>query len=66
MPQPCSVSENTVDINQSNFWDPSNMDWDAHRIGWAVAGGCTILVRSICKLDILLVSCSVLHVYRRH
>ena len=41
---PCSVSENTIDIEQSNFWSSSNADWDAHRIGWAVAGGSTILV----------------------
>ena len=44
MPQPCSVAENTIDINQSSFWDSSDIHWDAHRIGWAVAGGCTILV----------------------
>ena len=48
MPQPCSVAENTIDTNQSSFWDSSDIHWDAHRIGWAVAGGCTILVRFIC------------------
>lgn len=54
MPQPCSVSENTVATSQSSFWDPSDEHWDAHRIGWAVAGGCTVLVCSIWKLDVLL------------
>jgi len=52
MPQPCTVSENTVATAQSSFWDPSNMDWDAHRIGWAVAGGCTILTTVISLVTI--------------
>ena len=47
MPQPCSVSENTIATDQSSFWNSSSLQWDAHRIGWAVAGGCTVLVCSI-------------------
>ena len=46
MPQACSVSENTIATDQSSFWDSSDIHWDAHRIGWAVAGGCTVLVCS--------------------
>ena|SRR5882757_1296070 len=46
MPLPCSVSENTVAFDQATFWDSSASKWDAHKIGWTVAGGCTILVRS--------------------
>ena len=53
MPQPCSVSENTIATDQSSFWNSSNLQWDAHRIGWAVAGACTLLVCSIFKLDVL-------------
>ena len=49
MPQPCSVSENTIATDEGSFFSSSNMHWDAHRIGWAVAGGCTILVCSICE-----------------
>ena len=51
MPVPCSVSENTVATNQSAFWDPSTSFWDAHRIGWTVAGACTVLVRSFLNLS---------------
>ena len=61
MPQPCSVSENTIDTDQSSFWDSSNLHWDSHKIGWAVAGGCTILVCSITWM-FFLVSCSILSV----
>jgi hypothetical protein len=46
---PCSVSENTVTVDQTSFWDTSGLHWDAHRIGWAIAGGCTVLVRSGCS-----------------
>lgn len=61
MPQPCSVSENTIATDQSSFWSSTDTHWDAHKIGWAVAGGCSILVCSIYKLDVLLASCSVLN-----
>lgn len=38
-------SDNTEQINQSTFWDSGSKHWDAHRIGWSVAGGCALLVR---------------------
>lgn len=66
MPLPCSVSENTVAIEQNGFWNSSGSQWDAHKIGWAVAGGCTIVVRLFCYLDVklsFLTSCSI---YRRY
>ncbi|KAF5376902.1 hypothetical protein D9615_007209 [Tricholomella constricta] len=43
MPKPECVSENTIDIDQSSFWDSNGVNWDTHRIGWAVAGGCACL-----------------------
>lgn len=45
---PCSVSENTLDIVQGSFWNSTGIHWDTHRIGWAVAGGCAVLVCFIC------------------
>ena len=45
MPMPCSVAENTVAVDQSSFWSSSGVHWDTHRIGWAIAGACTVVVR---------------------
>lgn len=39
-------SENTEVLDQSNFWNDGGINWDAHRIGWAIAGGCAALVSS--------------------
>ena len=25
--------------DESSFWDANGLHWDAHRIGWAIAGG---------------------------
>ncbi|KAL4064689.1 organic solute transporter Ostalpha-domain-containing protein [Scleroderma yunnanense] len=36
-------SSNTEVVDQSSFWDSGNLNWDEHRIGWAVAGGCAAL-----------------------
>ncbi|KAJ7462358.1 DUF300-domain-containing protein [Mycena galericulata] len=34
-------SDNSAAVDQTSFWSSGNLDWDAHRIGWAVAGACT-------------------------
>lgn len=34
---------NSQNLDASSFWDSSGLHWDAHRIGWAIAGGCTVL-----------------------
>lgn len=39
-------SDNKVAIDQSKFWDGANLNWSPHRIGWAIAGGCALLVRN--------------------
>ncbi|KIY62145.1 DUF300-domain-containing protein [Cylindrobasidium torrendii FP15055 ss-10] len=31
---------NRAQVDQSTFWDEDGINWDAHRIGWAIAGGC--------------------------
>ncbi|KAK4704647.1 hypothetical protein P7C70_g1563, partial [Phenoliferia sp. Uapishka_3] len=38
----CALS-NVDLIDQTTFWDANGVHWDAHRIGWAIAGGCSIL-----------------------
>lgn len=41
---PTCASGNTAAVDQSNFWSSGNLNWDEHRIGWAIAGGCAALV----------------------
>ena len=36
-------SDNTLEVDQSTFWGPDGVNWDAHRIGWAISGGCALL-----------------------
>jgi hypothetical protein len=38
-------SDNIQAVDQSSFWSAGSLHWDAHRIGWVVAGGCSVLVR---------------------
>jgi hypothetical protein len=40
-------SDNTQVVDQSKFWTSGSIHWDAHRVGWAIAGGCTALVSLI-------------------
>ena len=40
------LSDNTQAVDQSRFWSDKSLHWDAHRIGWAIAGGCAVLVRA--------------------
>ncbi|KAF5329863.1 hypothetical protein D9611_013451 [Ephemerocybe angulata] len=40
---PCEASENQLAIDESKFWDANGIHWSPHRIGWAIAGGCTAL-----------------------
>ncbi|KIR56013.1 hypothetical protein I315_01077 [Cryptococcus gattii Ru294] len=35
-------ADNSTGVDDE-FWSPDGIHWDAHRIGWAVAGGCAIL-----------------------
>ena len=39
------LSDNAQAVDQSHFWSDGSLHWDAHRIGWAIAGGFTVLVR---------------------
>ncbi|KAJ7178521.1 organic solute transporter Ostalpha-domain-containing protein [Mycena crocata] len=35
------ASDNSLEVDQTSFWSSGSLNWDAHRIGWAIAGGCT-------------------------
>jgi hypothetical protein len=39
------ASDNTQAVDQSHFWSDGSLHWDAHRVGWAIAGACTAVVR---------------------
>ncbi|KAJ4470785.1 DUF300-domain-containing protein [Lentinula aciculospora] len=37
---PTCPSDNQQAVDQSDFWSDGGIEWDAHRIGWAIAGAC--------------------------
>ncbi|RDB24596.1 hypothetical protein Hypma_008230 [Hypsizygus marmoreus] len=53
MAKPACIPENKVDIDQSSFWDSNGVNWDHHRIGWAIAGGCACLTLIISLITVL-------------
>ncbi|KAK7458089.1 hypothetical protein VKT23_009995 [Stygiomarasmius scandens] len=44
--------DNTPEIDQSTFWNSGNPNWDAHRIGWTIAGACS-------AVTVIISTCSV-------
>lgn len=40
-------SDNRQAVDQSGFWDSNGIEWDAHRIGWLIAGVCAAVVCTI-------------------
>lgn len=42
---PTCPSDNQQAVDQTDFWTDGGIDWDAHRIGWAIAGACAAAVR---------------------
>ncbi|KAG1828261.1 DUF300-domain-containing protein [Suillus variegatus] len=46
-------SDNTENVDQSSFWSSGNLNWDQHRIGWAIAGGCAVLTVIISMISVL-------------
>ncbi|KAJ7021813.1 DUF300-domain-containing protein [Mycena alexandri] len=47
-------TDNAAAIDQSGFWDPAHgVDWDQHRIGWAIAGGCAFVTVIITCFSVL-------------
>jgi len=43
MVRPVCNSTNLETVDQSSFWGSDGVNWDTHRIGWAIAGGCAAL-----------------------
>lgn len=42
---PTCPSDNQQAVDQTGFWNPDGgIEWDAHRIGWAIAGACSVAV----------------------
>ncbi|KAJ6593951.1 organic solute transporter Ostalpha-domain-containing protein [Mycena capillaripes] len=52
MVQTCP-SDNSADVDQTSFWNSGSLNWDAHRIGWAIAGGCTVVTVLISFVSVL-------------
>lgn len=42
---PACPSDNTQAVEQDSFWNSNSGNWDAHRIGWLIAGVCALVVR---------------------
>ncbi|WWC68309.1 uncharacterized protein I206_102233 [Kwoniella pini CBS 10737] len=47
-----STNSNVTDANEDVFFSPDGIHWDAHRIGWAVAGGCAALTTLITLFNV--------------
>ncbi|KAN0132238.1 Organic solute transporter Ostalpha domain containing protein [Lactarius tabidus] len=45
-------SDNAQAVDQSTFWGEGFRHWDAHRIGWAIAGGCSVLTVLISSISV--------------
>ncbi|KAG8946402.1 hypothetical protein FRC04_011848 [Tulasnella sp. 424] len=39
----CPTDQQQLDADQSDFWNPLNENWDAHKVGWIVCGVCGII-----------------------
>ncbi|KAH9021291.1 DUF300-domain-containing protein [Lactarius pseudohatsudake] len=45
-------SDNIQATDQSKFWSDGDIHWDAHRVGWAIAGGCSALTVIITSISV--------------
>ncbi|KAJ7783231.1 organic solute transporter Ostalpha-domain-containing protein [Mycena metata] len=46
-------SDNSAAVDQTSFWSSGTLHWDAHRIGWAISGGCTAVTILISIVSVL-------------
>ncbi|KAL5513921.1 hypothetical protein ACEPAG_2682 [Sanghuangporus baumii] len=46
-------SDNSQAVDQGSFWSSGGIHWDAHRIGWAISGGCAALTVLISIFSVL-------------
>ncbi|KZT66067.1 DUF300-domain-containing protein [Daedalea quercina L-15889] len=47
-------SDNTATVEQDSFWSTSGVNWDAHRIGWVIAGCCACVSVIFTLINVLL------------
>ncbi|KZT60566.1 DUF300-domain-containing protein [Calocera cornea HHB12733] len=59
----CPYTENTANADQSTFFDNDGVDWDAHKIGWVVAGSFAAATTLVTIISVLL-HCRNYHVRR--
>ncbi|KAH9850854.1 DUF300-domain-containing protein [Lenzites betulinus] len=45
-------SDNLQIIDQSSFWSSDGLDWDAHRIGWLIAGVCAAVTLVLTVINV--------------
>ncbi|KAI0059151.1 DUF300-domain-containing protein [Artomyces pyxidatus] len=50
---PTCPADNNEAIDQSTFWTSSGLNWDEHRIGWAIAGASAALTVLISLVSVL-------------
>ncbi|KAJ7287484.1 DUF300-domain-containing protein [Mycena rebaudengoi] len=50
---PTCPPDNQPEVDQSSFWNSGDLNWDEHRIGWAIAGGCTAVTVLISLVSVL-------------
>ncbi|KAJ3900145.1 DUF300-domain-containing protein [Lentinula edodes] len=50
---PTCPSDNQQAVDQTGFWNPDGgIEWDAHRIGWAIAGACSVATVLISMISV--------------
>ncbi|KAI0326498.1 DUF300-domain-containing protein [Cubamyces sp. BRFM 1775] len=45
-------SDNKQIADQSGFWSSDGIDWDAHRIGWLIAGVCAVVTVVLTAINV--------------
>ncbi|KAL7278336.1 hypothetical protein ACG7TL_008312 [Trametes sanguinea] len=45
-------SDNRQAVDQSGFWDSNGIEWDAHRIGWLIAGVCAAVTVVLTAINV--------------
>ncbi|KAJ4465064.1 DUF300-domain-containing protein [Lentinula aciculospora] len=50
---PTCPSDNQQAVDQTDFWTDGGIEWDAHRIGWVVAGACAVATVIISFISVL-------------
>ncbi|KAF8993912.1 DUF300-domain-containing protein [Cyathus striatus] len=48
----CPETQNTLEVDQTKFWDSNGVNWDAHRIGWVIAGACSVVTVIITLISV--------------